>query len=195
MSKKAELLRAIAGQNRGLLTQELERVAILAAIAQLEDLNPTPKPTERPDLLDGDWRLLYTTSKELLGIDNVPLLQLGQIYQCIRTTTGAVYNFAEVEGVPWLEGLVCVSAKFEIVSERRLTVKFERSLIGLQRLFNYQSPAAMIQDLEAGDKKYLAVDLNLAERDRQGWVDLTYLDETLRINRGNEGSVFVLAKD
>lgn len=195
MTKKAELLRAIAGQNRGLLTQEIERVAILDAIAQLEDQNPTARPTEHPELLEGDWRLLYTTSRELLGIDRFPLLQLGQIFQCIRTATGAVYNFAEVEGIPLLEGLVCVSAQFEILSERRLAVNFERSLIGLQRLFGYQTPAAMIAELEAEPKKYLAIDLNLSEREQQGWVDVTYLDETLRINRGNGGSVFVLAKD
>ncbi|MGB0560794.1 MAG: PAP/fibrillin family protein [Spirulinaceae cyanobacterium] len=195
MSQKAELLQALAGQNRGLLTQELNRVAILAAIAALEDHNPTPEPTRRADLLDGDWRLLYTTSRELLGIDRYPLLQLGPVYQCIRTASQSVYNFAEVEGIPFLEGLVCVSAGFEVLSERRLGVNFKRSLISLQRLIDYQSPAAMIQQLESGEKKFMAIDLDLSERDRQGWVDLTYLDETLRINRGNEGSVFVLAKD
>lgn len=195
MTKKAELLRAIAGQNRGLLTQELDRVAILDAIAQLEDQNPTPRPTDRPELLDGDWRLLYTTSRDLLGIDRLPLFQLGQIFQCIRTATSAVYNFAEVEGVPLLEGLVCISAQFEVLSERRLAVNFERSLIGLQRLFGYQTPAAMITELEASPKKYLAIDLNLSEREQEAWLDVTYLDETLRINRGNGGSVFVLAKD
>ncbi|MEM8638522.1 MAG: PAP/fibrillin family protein [Cyanobacteria bacterium P01_G01_bin.54] len=195
MSKKAELLQALAGQNRGLLTQELSRVAILAAIATLEDQNPTPEPSRRADLLEGDWRLLYTTSRELLGIDRYPLLQLGTVYQCIRTTSQSVYNFAEVEGIPFLEGLVCVSAGFDVLSDRRLGVNFKRSLISLQRLLDYQSPAAMIQELEAGEKKLMAIDLDLSERDRQGWVDLTYLDETLRINRGNEGSVFVLAKD
>lgn len=193
MSKKADLLRAIAGKNRGLLTQELDRVAILDLIAQLEDLNPTPHPTQAPDLLNGDWRLLYTTSRELLGLGRWPIVQLGQIYQCIRTTPQTVYNFAELVGIPFLEGLVCVSAHFEVLSERRVAVKFARSLIGLQRLFDYQSPAAMINKIEAGEK-FTAIDLNLEERDREGWIDITYLDETLRINRGNEGSVFVLTK-
>ena len=58
MLGKSGLLEAIAGKNRGLLATEADRQQILAAIAQLEDRNPTPRPTEALDLLDGNWRLL-----------------------------------------------------------------------------------------------------------------------------------------
>ena len=68
MSKKAELLETIAGKNRGLLASEIDNVKVLSAIQQLEDTNPTKKPLEAKDLLNGDWRLLYTTSKGILGI-------------------------------------------------------------------------------------------------------------------------------
>jgi hypothetical protein len=43
---KDDLLEAIAGKNRGLLASETDKVAILSAITQLEDRNPTPKPLE-----------------------------------------------------------------------------------------------------------------------------------------------------
>ena len=124
MLGKATLLEAIAGKNRGLLAKESEKQAILMAIASLEDHNPTPRPLEAADLLDGNWRLIYTTSKGLLNIDQLPLLKLGQIYQCIRVKTQSVYNIAEIYGLPYLEGLVSVAAKFEPVSERRVQVKF-----------------------------------------------------------------------
>ena len=42
MSKKAELLEAIAGKNRGLLANEIDKVEVLSAFEQLEDHNPTP---------------------------------------------------------------------------------------------------------------------------------------------------------
>jgi hypothetical protein len=193
MIGKTALLEAIAGKNRGLLASEQDKQAILIAIAQLEDRNPTPRPVEAGDLLDGNWRLLYTTSKGLLNIDQLPLLKLGQIYQCIRVKTGSVYNIAEVYGLPFLEGLVSVAAKFEPVSERRVQVKFERSIIGLQRLIGYQSPADMIEQIEFG-KKFTAIDTKLDSRNQQGWLDITYLDADMRIGRGNEGSVYVLAK-
>ena len=193
MIGKAVLMEAIAGKNRGLLATERDKQAILMAIAQLEDRNPTPRPVEASDLLDGNWRLLYTTSKGLLNIDAVPLLKLGQIYQCIRVKTASVYNIAEVYGVPFLEGLVSVAARFEPVSDRRVQVKFERSIFGLQRLISYQSPEDFIQRLEMS-KKFAAIDINLNSREQQGWLDITYLDNDLRMGRGNEGSVFVLTK-
>lgn len=193
MIGKSALLETLAGKNRGLLTTELEKQAILSKIAQLEDQNPTPRPIESAQKLDGNWRLLYTTSQDLLRIDQFPLLKLGQIYQYINATDARIYNIAEVYGLPYLEGLVSVAARFEPLSEQRVQVKFERFIIGLQRLISYRSPLAFVQEIEAG-KKFPAVDVSTQDRNQQGWLDITYLDEDLRIGRGNEGSIFVLAK-
>lgn len=194
MIGKAALLEAIAGKNRGLLATDSQRQAILAAIAQLEDRNPTPRPIEALDLLDGDWRLIYTTSRGILSIDQVPLLNLGHVYQCIRALEAKVYNIAELTGLPFVETLISVAARFKPISERRVDVKFERSVVGLQRLIGYQTPDRFIQQLESG-QKLMAIDFNLESRDQQGWLDITYLDADLRIGRGNEGSVFVLTKE
>ncbi|MBD2741849.1 PAP/fibrillin family protein [Coleofasciculus sp. FACHB-1120] len=191
--RKAALLEAIASQNRGLLATETDKIAILSAVARLEDLNPTPRPVEATDLLDGNWRLLYTTSRGLLTIDQLPLFKLGQIYQCIRAKDAKVYNIAEVYGLPYLEGFVSVAARFEPVSERRVLVKFERSISGLQRLINYQSPSEFIRQIENG-QRFPALDFGIDSSNQKGWLDTTYLDEDLRIGRGNEGSVFVLTK-
>lgn len=193
MMGKAALMDAIAGTNRGLLATEAQKQAILAAIANLEDFNPTPRPVEAGNLLDGNWRLLYTTSKALLNLDRLPLCKLGQIYQCIRVETTSVYNIAEIYGLPYLEGLVSVAAKFEPVSGRRVQVKFERSIIGLQRLIEYNSPVTFIQQIEEG-KKFPAIDFPIKSDRQQGWLDITYIDNDLRIGRGNEGSVFILSK-
>ena len=194
MSKKAELLEAIAGKNRGLLANEIDNVRVLSAIQQLEDTNPTQKPLEAKDLLQGDWRLLYTTSKGILGLDRFPLFKLGQIYQCIRVSEAKVYNIAEIVGLPMLEGLVSVAATFEPVSERRINVMFERSIIGLQRFFSYNTPKKFIQQIESG-KKFLPLDFKIDRGEQKGWLDITYLDEDMRIGRGNEGNVFVLTKE
>ncbi|MEH2370225.1 PAP/fibrillin family protein [Nostoc sp.] len=193
MMGKAALMDAIAGTNRGLLATEEQKQAILAAIANLEDFNPTPRPVEASNLLDGNWRLLYTTSKALLNLDRLPLCKLGQIYQYIRVDTTSVYNIAEIYGLPFLEGLVSVAAKFEPVSGRRVQVKFERSIIGLQRLIEYNSPVTFIQQIEEG-RKFPGIDFAIKSDKQQGWLDITYIDNDLRIGRGNEGSVFVLTK-
>ena len=193
MFVKSALIEKLAGKNRGLLATESEKQAILGAIAQLEERNPTPRPIEASELLNGDWRLLYTTSSGLLNIDRFPLLKLGQIYQSIRVKTSTIYNIAEIYGLPYLEGLVSVAAEFEPLSEKRVQVKFKRSILGLQRLISYQSPASFIDQIES-NQKFTAIDFALDSPEQQGWLDITYLDNDLRIGRGNEGSVFVLAK-
>jgi hypothetical protein len=193
MFVKSALIEELAGKNRGLLATESEKQAILGAIAQLEERNPTPRPIEASELLNGDWRLLYTTSSGLLNIDRFPLLKLGQIYQSIRVKTSSVYNIAEIYGLPYLEGLVSVAAEFEPLSEKRVQVKFKRSILGLQRLISYQSPASFIDQIES-NQKFTAISFAIDSREQQGWLDITYLDSDLRIGRGNEGSVFVLAK-
>ena len=191
--RKTALLEVIAGKNLGLGATETDKQAILSAIANLEDFNPNPRPLESSDLLDGNWRLIYTTSSELLNLNRIPLTNLNQIYQCIRVKTNSVYNIAEINGLPFIDGLVSVAAKFEPVSPQRVQVKFERSIIGLQRLIDYKYPGSFIEEIESG-KKFLAIDFPIKSNEQQGWLDITYLDQDLRIGRGNQGSIFVLTK-
>ncbi|NJL83675.1 MAG: fibrillin [Chloroflexaceae bacterium] len=194
MSNKAQLLEAIAGKNRGLLATDLDKVRVLTLFEQLEDENPTPNPLTAPELLDGDWRLLYTTSRGILGLNRIPLLELGQIYQCIRLREAKLYNIAEIIGLPWLEGIVAVAATFEAVSDRRVNVKFERSVTGLQSLLNYRSPSQFIQQVESGHR-FPPLDFGLESREQQGWLEITYLDGDLRLGRGNAGNIFILSKE
>ena len=73
MNAKAKVLEAVAGKNRGLLATESDRVKVLATIEQLEDHNPYPKPLRSKRITGaGNWRLLYTTSRAILGLDRFP---------------------------------------------------------------------------------------------------------------------------
>jgi hypothetical protein len=195
---KAKLLTAIAQKNRGILATSIDRQAILAAITELEFRNPHPRPlTTAIDLLAGNWQLLYTSSQSLLGIDKFPLVKLGAIYQCIRPVTSTIYNIAEISSIiPGLNGIVAIAANFTPTSESRVDVQFNRSLIGLQKLLDYSTPDLLINAIETG-QKFTAIDLPITRQAGRepAWLEITYLDETLRISRGNEGSVFVLTKD
>lgn len=193
MSAKTALLEAIAGQNRGILSTIDEKQVIVDAVSRLEQENPTHHPLQATDKLSGDWRLLYTTSDELLRIDRLPLYSLGQIYQCVRVTNACIYNVAEVNGLSPLSGLVSVVARYEPASDCRVNVKFERAIFGLKSLIGYQSPAAFVEKIEAG-LTFRAIDFKIDNRDQSGWLEITYLDDDCRIGRGNQGSVFVLAK-
>jgi PAP_fibrillin len=194
---KAQLLTEIATKDRGILATPTDKQAILATVTALESRNPHPRPlTTEIDLLAGDWRLLYTSSQSLLGIDKFPLVKLGTIYQCLRPKTSAVYNIAEVSSIiPGLNGIVSIVAKFTPTSESRVNVEFNRSVIGLQKLIDYSTPDRLITAIENG-QKFTAIDLPINRKDSRApaWLEVTYIDESLRISRGNEGSIFVLSR-
>ncbi len=209
MISKTDLRNAVATTNRGLSVTKDGKQAIASMIVELEASNPTPDPLSATNLLAGDWRLLYTTSQELLGIDRVPFAQLGEIYQCVRPELLRIYNIAEINGLPYCEGLVSVVASFApavslpsdpiaetLVSRRRVDVRFNRGVIGLQRLLGYESPAQYIEALDSTRKMSLlkGIDFSINPTRQQGWLEITYLDADLRIGRGNQGSLFVLTK-
>jgi len=192
-TRKANLINAIAPVNRGLQMTENQRKMIFSAVAYLEELNPTSAPTQAPELLDGNWLLLFTTSQELLGINRFPLYKLGNIYQCLRVSEGKIFNVAEIKGLPLLSGLVSVCANFTVVSDKRVKVNFERLVAGSQNLMGYQNVNSFIDTLRS-PKKLLAIDFQIKREDQKGWLETTYLDQDLRIGRGNEGNLFVLRK-
>ncbi len=196
MLGKAELLAAITPLNRGITATASDRLAVDAATVRLEERNPTPEPLT-DDRLEGDWRLLYTTSRELLNINRLPFASLGPIYQCLRLQENRIYNIAEVLGPPLLSGLVTVAARLEPVSNRRVNVRFERGIFGLKRLLSYQSPSQFMTVLETVPHLSLVqgVDFSINADRQSGWLEVTYLDDDLRISRGNQGNLFILGKN
>ena len=94
-----------------------------------------------------------------------------------------------------MNGLVSIVATFTPVNESRVNVQFNRSIVGLQKLIDYSDPDRLITAIENG-QKFTAIDLPINRREGRepAWLEITYLDENLRIGRGNEGNVFVLTK-
>jgi hypothetical protein len=187
------LLDRLSTTDRGLKVSEQEKRELDTAITQLEAQNPTLKPLESPDLL-GDWRLIYTTSQGILGLDRIPLTDLGAVYQCLRGNR--LYNIAETRSSLGILGVVAVGATYEAVSTTRVQVKFRRSIFGLQSAMGYRSVTDFVEGLENGSR-FFAVDLPIPQRETTGlgWLEVTYLDPRLRVGRGSEGSVFVLVKE
>lgn len=195
MGAKADLIAAVAETNRGITATDADRERIEALTQAVEAANPTPIPLAAPELLGGNWRLLYTTSQELLSLDRFPLLHLNDIYQCIRPEQGEIYNIAEITG-PLVAGLVTVAARFTPATERRVTVQFKRGVLGLQPFLGYQQPSPFIQRLQTTQRLSLlqGIDFAINRQDSSGWLEVTYLDEDLRVGRGNQGSLFVLSR-
>mmetsp|Transcript_12583 Transcript_12583/g.21298 ORF Transcript_12583/g.21298 Transcript_12583/m.21298 type:complete len:279 (-) Transcript_12583:257-1093(-) len=185
-SVKEELRSAVAPIDRGIFgCQKAERAQIAELVQELEAFNPLPAPTESLEQVAGDWRLIYTTL-QILGNKRTKLglrtfVNLGDFVQRIDLESKqAVNNVAfNVVGLGSLEGMLSIKASFEVVSPTRVDIKYQESTLvpdKLQTLFNKN------------------VDLLLAIFNPEGWLELTYVDEEMRIGHDDKGNVFVLEK-
>jgi len=172
LAKKA-MFSALEGANlgRAVLNDSRERRQIEDYIAKVEALNPTPLPVQS-ELLNGEWKLVYTDSPEILGTQRPFdwLRPTDEIYQAVSLPTGTIEN-REIIIVPVLGELVNrVRARAWLEPPRRVRVKFEEFQFGP---FRFNAP----------------------DRGSRAYLDVTYLDQHLRISRGNKQHIFVLTKE
>ncbi|MBE9222493.1 PAP/fibrillin family protein [Cyanobacterium stanieri LEGE 03274] len=198
MNAKINLLGAIARYNGKKKSSDSDKVEILSAIEELEDTNPNPRPMEKKELLNGDWQLLYTSSKSLLGLNNLPLVEVENIYQSIHISTKKIYNIVEIKGLPLLDSVMVVIASLKVESEKKVNVKFERTIVTLKNWLKYLSPEDIIRQV-TNKKQMFPLDIKINQAlenftNTDGWLETTYLDDDLRISRGNQGNIFVLSK-
>lgn len=164
---KERLLAACAAAGMG--REAPRRDAVRPLIEALERLNPTPRPLEAPELLSGNWRLVYTTSDSILGTTRARPFrpQAHRILQSIDAERLAAMNEEWVLG-----GLLKNQVRAELAPRddgRTVDVQFKRFGIGWLRV---PAPASA-----------------------RGVLETTYLDDALRVSRGDKGNLFVLVRE
>lgn len=222
---KAILLDSFYGTERGLTVSSEARAEISELITQLEAKNPNPAPTEAIGKLSGHWKLLYTVNSELtglLGLGRLPGVEIGEISQNVIASTLSITNTVTIGG---LVSRTAFSAKaaFEIQSPKRIQVRFERGVIETPQLLTdrefpsfvnflgqpidltslkdaLQPVNASVRSIAVSISGFLQNKPNLdiaipGNRGAESWLLTTYLDDDLRVSRGDNGAVFVLTKD
>eukprot|EP00775_Hariotina_reticulata_P007616 gene7616-7818_t len=162
--RKEELLELIAPLKRGLVASPEDQQAVEAAVQKLERINPTPRPLQSP-LLNGQWRLVYTTSSSILGTSKPAFLRpSGPIYQLLD---GPNLKAANRETAPLYNQ---VTAELSPLSVNKVAVQFKTfKIFGLIPI--------------------------TAPPSARGELAVTYLDDEMRISRGDKGNLFVLLMD
>eukprot|EP00262_Sarcandra_glabra_P009483 TRINITY_DN23893_c0_g1_i1.p1 TRINITY_DN23893_c0_g1~~TRINITY_DN23893_c0_g1_i1.p1 ORF type:complete len:410 (+),score=47.25 TRINITY_DN23893_c0_g1_i1:118-1230(+) len=213
------LVDTIDGTEYGIRATAEVRAEIVELINQLEAENPTTAPTQAPSLLDGNWVLLYTAFSELLPLIAAgtvsPLLKLKRICQEIDTGSSTIQNSATFSS-PFATFSFSASASFEVRSPSRIQVQFKEgifnppeisSTINLPQsidvfgqkidLLPVQQSLNPIQEAAASISRTISgqspLKIPIPGDRSQSWLLTTYLDEDLRISRG-DGGLFVLVK-
>ncbi len=171
------------------LVAEIEQIT-----EELEGLNPNLYPlVHAPALLAGTWRLLYSTAREIRSLDSLPLgLKVGRVYQQIDVSQKSFFNLAFVNHpLGLVSGYVKVTASFEPAKvngspmpDKRINVYFDKRYLSINKIIGIQTP--QLDPFKVVQAR--------SPQGRIPYLDITYLDETLRIGRGGEGSLFILVK-
>lgn len=146
-----------------------EKAEVERLIREVESSNRSREPVMDPNL-SGVWQMLYTSSTSILRISLPSFLRPVRITQVIDVPNLYARNEEEFKLGPF-SITNAVEARLEPVSASKVNVKFTRFII-------------------AG---FLKFDVEKNDRFR-GELDVTYLDDDLRISRGQKGNVFVLEK-
>ncbi|KAK6164474.1 hypothetical protein DH2020_001338 [Rehmannia glutinosa] len=138
-NRKFELLRAVTDTQRGLTATPHQRSSIEEALVSVECLD-AGKSIDL-DLLDGTWRLQYTSAPDVLilfqSATTLPFFEVDQIFQKFECRDqfgqGVVRNIVRWSIPRLLEehegATLLVSAKFSVVSTRNIYLEFEEIAI------------------------------------------------------------------
>ncbi|KAK6932784.1 Plastid lipid-associated protein/fibrillin conserved domain [Dillenia turbinata] len=217
---KKALIESFHGTDRGLRATSEARAEIVELITQLEAKNPTPAPTEALTLLNGKWVLAYTSFAglfPLLSRGTFPLVKVEEISQTIDSENFTVQNSVQFSG-PLATTSISTNAKFEVRSPKRVQIKFEEGIIGTPQLTDslvipenaeffgqkidlnpFKGIITSVQDTASSVARTISsqppLKFSISNTNAESWLLTTYLDEELRISRGDGGSVFVLIKE
>jgi len=164
-----------------------------ALVTSLENLSSFPNPlTYASQLLDGAWLLEYSTAREIKSLRNLPLgFLVGKIYQVIDVETTTFENKAWVEHKSGLlSGYVRVTATFEPaienekLSKRKINVDFKQRFVAITKILGIKT--SLLDPLKV-------VEANNPQG-RTPSLEISYVDDTMRIGRGGDGSLFILTR-
>ncbi|AFZ26271.1 PAP_fibrillin [Cylindrospermum stagnale PCC 7417] len=169
-------------------------VEIEQLTTELENLNPHPQPLlHATALLEGAWQLQYSTAREIRSLDSLPLgLRVGKVYQVINIADKLFFNLAQVtHPLGLVSGYVKVTASFEAainhisgLADKRINVDFDKRYLAIEKILGIDTPKLNPFKVVAANNP----------QGRVATLDITYLDETLRIGRGGDESLFILNK-
>ena len=134
--------------------------------SDLEMKNPNKASLSSP-LVNAVWELQYTTSDSILGRGRSP--RVGPIFQTIDAPNGYAKNSEIVRYFGFLDVPRAVTAAITPMNPSKCAVQFKQ--FSFFNTLSVNCPPSF-----------------------KGELDVTYVDEDLRLSRGDKGNIFVLTR-
>jgi PAP_fibrillin len=192
LTEKLALLETILAYQEGQLDPVSAHPRIRILVDHLTKLDPPRTEQERGELLTGNWKLWYTNRDSFSPLDRLPGVKQRQVWQRIDVPQGLVLNLIELEIPGLLQVVATIKARFEVLSPKRLKVIFERAFLTFPGLLS--GKVAVDWLAQFSQEKNAPPALSFSTQGQSGWLEIVYLDETLRIGLGNQGSLFILKR-
>ena len=198
MTVKQELLNSVKpyafGTGRYPTPAELADLERL--IRALERENSYPDLKESFSCLEGMWQCLFTSSKYVLDLNKIPFVHLSAVYQRVyinrAKNEGHYLNIAELSRGSTVK-IACgeyAAIKPSTAAPTQVEVQYNYFYFAIRLLSAYEGRVRLAAELE---NNHLPGSIRLPFR-KSGWQSTVYLDDDLRIVYGNQGGLFVLAK-
>lgn len=162
---KSDILNLARKVNRGFTETPADKETMLSLFEQLEKKNKY-KDSLKSSLINAVWNLEYTTSDSILGRGGSP--RVGPILQTIDGTNLSAKNTETVNYFGVLKVPRSVTATLVPLTGSKVAVQFKKFMLGP---IGFNAPESF-----------------------KGELDITYIDEDLRLSRGDKGNIFVLTR-
>ncbi|KAF4354136.1 hypothetical protein F8388_004148 [Cannabis sativa] len=175
---KLKLLSGVSGVNRGLAASEDDLGKAEEAARELEAAGGTVDLSKDIDKLQGRWKLIYSSafSSKTLDIfsrdfDNIVELELGAPWP-----------------LPPIEVTATLAHKFELIGSSKIQITFEKTTVKARGNLSQLPPLELprIPDVLRGQSN---------SSPGSGEFEVTYMDDDMRVTRGDRGElrVFVVS--
>lgn len=216
-TNELQLLQTISNTGNGKNADIDTQARVLSIVRQMETLAP-PTPTllsnlnEAKSLLDGDWYLQYTAPSEIDGVnpnDKWEAIDASEGDSNIETRKFNAAGSVSGGGVPVDASNTVAVQTFDVENSRvRNVITTSIGIITVGGTYS-QSESSPLRAIVAFDTAKIdltfgpTVDVSFLFDIRAvfkgsrnaGWLETTYISNSIRIGRGNKGSLFVLTRD
>ncbi|XP_059645581.1 fibrillin-5, chloroplastic isoform X2 [Cornus florida] len=177
---KTDIYEGLKGINRGIFgVPSAKKSEIEGLVKLLESQNQIPEPTLYLDKLVYSTITILGSKRTKLGLRD--FITLGDFFQTIDVAEGKAVNVIKfnIRGLNLLNGQLKIEATFKIASKSRVDITYNNSTITPDQLMNVFR------------KNY---DILLSIFNPEGWLEITYVDDSLRIGRDDKGNIFILER-